>query len=106
MLALEATDPGDTRTGPTSAPCEPLICNLGSGSGFSNRQVVAAAEAVVGRPITVKMGPRRPGDPPILVASPQMAHEKLGWNASRGTLEQIIGSAWAWQGAHPAGYAK
>ena len=106
MLALEATDPADARTGPPSGPCEPLICNLGSGAGFSNRQVVAATEAVVGRPIAVRMGPRRPGDPPILVASPQTAHEKLGWNASMGTLEQIIGSAWAWQRDHPAGYAK
>ena len=104
LLALEATAPADTRTGPASGPCEPLICNLGSGTGFSNRQVVAASEAVVGKPIAVKMGPRRPGDPPILVASAQNAHERLGWTAGRGTLEQIIGSAWAWQSAHPAGY--
>jgi len=106
LLALEATDPADTRTGPASGPCEPLICNLGSGTGFSNRRVVAAAEAVVGRPISVTMGPRRPGDPPILVASPQTAHEKLGWNAGQGTLEQIVGSAWEWRRAHPAGYAE
>jgi UDP-glucose 4-epimerase len=106
LLALEATASSDARTGPASGPCEPLICNLGSGTGFTNRQVVAAAEAVTGRSITVKMGPRRPGDPPILVASPQTAHEKLGWNASRGTLEQIIGSAWAWRQEHQAGYQK
>jgi UDP-glucose 4-epimerase len=106
LLALEATDPADGRTGPASGPCEPLICNLGSGSGFSNRQVVSAAQAVVGRPIAVTIGPRRPGDPPILVASAQNAHEKLGWNAGKGSLEQIIGSAWEWHRAHPAGYAK
>jgi UDP-glucose 4-epimerase len=106
MLALEATDPANALTGPATGPCEPLVCNLGSGTGFSNRQVVSAAEAVIGRPISVKVGPRRPGDPPILVASPQNAHEKLGWNASQGTLEQIIGSAWEWLRAHPAGYAE
>jgi UDP-glucose 4-epimerase len=106
LLALEATDPANTLTGPATGPCDPLICNLGSGTGFSNRQVVSAAEAVVGRPITVKMGPRRVGDPPILVASPQNAHEKLHWNARRGTLEQIIGSAWEWQRSHPSGYPK
>ena len=44
LLALEATDPADPRTGPATGPCEPLICNLGSGTGFSNRQIVAAAE--------------------------------------------------------------
>ena len=106
LLALEATDPANTLTGPATGPCEPLICNLGSGTGFSNRQVVSAAEAVVGRPITDTMGPRRVGDPPILVASPQNAHEKLHWNARRGTLEQIIGSAWEWQRSHPDGYPK
>lgn len=106
MLALEATDPRDGRTGPETGPCEPLICNLGSGSGFSNREIVMAAEAVVGRPIVVNIGPRRPGDPPVLVASPQNAHEKLGWVPSKGTLEQIIGSAWDWQHTHPAGYEK
>ncbi len=104
LLALEATDPGDPRTGPAAGPTEPLICNLGNGEGFSNRQIVAASEAVVGRPIHVKMGPRRPGDPPVLVASAARATEVLGWKAAHTDLEEIIGSAWAWRRAHPLGY--
>jgi UDP-glucose 4-epimerase len=104
LLALEATDPADARTGPGTGPCEPLICNLGSGTGFSNRQIVAAAGSVVGRPIAVKTGPRRPGDPPVLVASPERAGETLGWRARHGAIEEIIGSAWEWRRAHPGGY--
>ena len=104
LLALEATDPADARTGPEKAPCEPLICNLGSGTGFSNRQIVAAAGSVVGRPIDVKIGPRRAGDPPALVASAERAAEKLGWRARHGAIEEIIGSAWEWRRAHPGGY--
>jgi UDP-glucose 4-epimerase len=103
-LALEATDPADARTGPPTGSCEPLICNLGSGTGFSNRQVVAAAEGVAGHTISVTMGPRRPGDPPVLVASAERAREKLGWQAQRGTIEEIIGSAWEWRRANPTGY--
>ncbi|MGD0861990.1 MAG: UDP-glucose 4-epimerase GalE [Candidatus Limnocylindrales bacterium] len=105
LLALEATDPADERTGPAAGPCEPLICNLGSGTGFSNRQVVAAAERVTGRPIPVRMGPRRPGDPAVLVASAERAQEKLGWKSGQGTLEEMIGSAWEWRRSHPTGYA-
>jgi UDP-glucose 4-epimerase len=105
-LALEATDPASLRTGPASGPCEPLICNLGNGTGFSNLQVVAAAEKVVGHAITVKMGPRRTGDPAVLVASAQNAREKLGWQPKHGAIEEIIGSAWEWRLAHPAGYAR
>jgi UDP-glucose 4-epimerase len=105
LLALEATDPADERTGPPSGACRPLICNLGSGTGFSNREIVAAAERVIGRPIEVTMGPRRPGDPDVLVAGAQRAGEILGWRAERGTLEEIIGSAWDWRRAHPDGYA-
>ena len=104
LLALAATDPADSRTGPPTGACEPLICNLGSGTGFSNRQVVTAAESVVGHAISVKMGARRPGDPPILLASAARAHEKLGWQARQGTIDEIIGSAWEWRRAHPTGY--
>jgi UDP-glucose 4-epimerase len=70
--------------------------NLGSGSGFSVREVVAAAEGVVGRPIPVAMGPRRAGDPPVLVASNERAAERMGWRPARGSLEEMIGSAWRW----------
>jgi UDP-glucose 4-epimerase len=81
-----------------------LACNLGSGSGFSVREVLAAAERVVGRPIPVNVGPRRPGDPPILVAAVDRARDALGWTARHGTLEAMIESAWAWRLGHPRGY--
>jgi UDP-glucose 4-epimerase len=104
LLALLATDPADARTGPPAGPCQPVICNLGSGTGFSNRQVVAAAEAVVGRGIAVRIGPRRAGDPAVLVASADRAAEVLRWRPRHGTIDEIIGSAWSWRRANPAGY--
>jgi UDP-glucose 4-epimerase len=76
-----------------------LVCNLGSGRGFSNREVLAAGERVVGRSIPHDVGPRRPGDPPVLVASIERAAEVLDWRPRRPTLEEMIGSAWAWNRA-------
>ncbi|HEU6439162.1 MAG TPA: UDP-glucose 4-epimerase GalE [Terriglobales bacterium] len=104
LLALVATDPGDARTGPSSGPCQPVICNLGNGTGFSNREIVAAAEAVVGHAIPVKIGPRRAGDPPVLVASAERAGRELGWQPRHGKLDGIVSSAWEWRRAHPTGY--
>jgi UDP-glucose 4-epimerase len=104
LLALEATASGDTRTGHVAGPCEPLICNLGNGTGFSNRQIVAASEAVVGHRIRVSIGPRRAGDPPVLVASSARATEVLGWRPGHASVEEIIGSAWAWRRDNPGGY--
>jgi UDP-glucose 4-epimerase len=98
LAALEATAPGDSRT--DSA----LVCNLGSGGGFSVREVLAAAEAVVGRAVPHTVGPRRAGDPPVLVAAIERAAEVLGWLPLRSTLDEMIGSAWAWRRAHPRGY--
>jgi UDP-glucose 4-epimerase len=71
------------------------ICNLGSGSGFSVKQVLNAAVSVVGAEIPHTYGPRRPGDPPALVASNDKAEELLGWGPQRGSLREMIGSAWA-----------
>jgi UDP-glucose 4-epimerase len=73
------------------------VCNLGSGGGFSVKQVLAAAEAAIGEPIPHAYGPRRAGDPPVLVASNERAREVLGWTPSRSTLPEMIGSAWAWR---------
>ncbi len=98
MRAIEATAPGDPRTD------EPLVCNLGNGGGFSNREVIAAAESVVGRAIPFAIGPRREGDPPVLVASSARAAEVLGWRPARPTLAEMVGSAWAWRVAHPREY--
>jgi UDP-glucose 4-epimerase len=94
LAALEATAPDDPRTAAA------LVCNLGIGKGFSVREVVAAAAVVVGGQIPVTTGPRRTGDPPVLVAAPDRARTVLGWSAIRPTLDEMIGSAWAWRRAH------
>lgn len=99
LRAIDATVPGDPRTDEGA-----IVCNLGNGGGFSNREVIAAAEAVVGRPIPVTVGPRRAGDPPVLVASAGRAAEILGWRPAHPTLAAMLGSAWAWRQAHPDGY--
>jgi UDP-glucose 4-epimerase len=78
-------------------------CNLGSGSGYSNLEVLHAAEAVVGHPIDHEFGPRRAGDPAVLVASNDLAREVLGWRPQR-SLEDMIDSAWRWHNDHPNGY--
>lgn len=78
--------------------------NLGTGSGFSVLDVIAAARAVTGEPIEYVVGPRRPGDPPRLVAAAEKAHNELGWKPRASDLERILGDAWRWHNAHPNGY--
>lgn len=89
-----------------SAELQPGLaaCNLGSGSGFSVAEVIAAAEQVTGREVPRRMGARRAGDPPVLVASNGRARQLLGWAPRRGTLAEMIGSAWEWRQRHPRGY--
>jgi UDP-glucose-4-epimerase GalE len=89
-----------------TATAEPghSACNLGSGSGFSNLDILHAAESVVGHQIAHELTDRRPGDPPTLVASNDRARELLGWEPRHGSLDEMIGSAWAWRQAHPQGY--
>ena len=82
-----------------------LVCNLGTSTGFSVREVLGVASTIVGRPIPHAVGPRRAGDPPVLVASNARAREVLGWTPRRSTLETMIGSAWDWRRAHPGGYS-
>jgi UDP-glucose 4-epimerase len=103
LLALAATDPDDPRTG---APTEgrAVALNLGTGDGFTVREVIEAVGRVVGHAIGTDVGPRRAGDPPVLVAAPDRAREVLGWLPRRTTLEEMVGSAWAWRQAHPNGY--
>lgn len=81
-----------------------LIYNLGNGQGFSIRQVIEVARKVTGHAIPVVEGPRRPGDPAILIASSEKIQRELGWKPKYGTLEDIIGTAWDWHRSHPKGY--
>jgi UDP-glucose 4-epimerase len=81
-----------------------IALNLGTGTGHSVRQVVEAARRVTGRPIATLDRPRRPGDPPELVAAAQRAATVLGWRPRRSGIEDILESAWRWHRAHPRGY--
>ena len=72
-----------------------LAINLGTGCGHSVLEVIRAAESATGRPVRRKIVPRRPGDPPVLVADPAKAQRVLGWTAKR-NLSDIVSSAWTW----------
>ena len=72
------------------------VFNLGTGSGFSVRAVIEAAEAVTGRKVPHRIGPRRGGDATRLVSGSRRAAEELGWTPRRSTLEAMIGDAWNW----------
>jgi len=74
---------------------ESLALNLGTGIGHSILEVISAAERVTGRAVRRRVQPRRPGDPPVLVADPANAERILGWRATR-SLPDIVKSAWQW----------
>lgn len=93
VQALERLEPGTA-----------LQLNLGTGRGYSVRQVIDACHRVTGRPISVEIGPRRPGDPAELVADATKARQVLGWQPRYTELEAIVETAWRWHQAHPAGY--
>jgi UDP-glucose 4-epimerase len=95
ILALDALDKRDK-----------LIYNVGSGNGFSVREVIEAARKVTGHAIPAVESPRRPGDPARLVASPKRIMDELGWNPQFTNLQDILSSAWEWHEAHPHGYEK
>ena len=80
--------------------------NVGNSRGFSILEVIDAAERITGRKIPRKLGPRRPGDPAVLVASKEKLKRALGWEASHSSLEEIIQSAWTWKQKFPQGYAE
>jgi UDP-glucose 4-epimerase len=83
----------------------PIYCNLGTGNGFSVRQIIAAAEKVTGKKAPVTYGARRAGDAIALYADPTRAKNLLGWQAKLKDPEVIIRSAWNWFSKHPRGYA-
>jgi len=92
ILALEALDEG-SRT-----------YNLGNGRGFSVKEVIDTCRDVTQRPIPAEPGARRPGDPPVLIASSEKIRRELGWEPQYPDLETIIAHAWEWHRRHPHGY--
>ncbi|HVM74634.1 MAG TPA: UDP-glucose 4-epimerase GalE [Candidatus Saccharimonadales bacterium] len=95
LLALNALEKADK-----------LIYNLGSGKGFSVREVVEGVRRVTGHSIPVKESPRRPGDPAVLIASSEKIRRELNWTPKYPDLESILESAWEWHRNFPNGYAK
>lgn len=81
-----------------------LVYNLGSGNGYSVREVIETARQVTGHPIPVQELPRRPGDSARLVASSEKIRHELGWKPEQDNLHGIISSAWEWHKTHPHGY--
>ncbi|MFN2499736.1 MAG: UDP-glucose 4-epimerase GalE [Pyrinomonadaceae bacterium] len=93
ILALGALDKGSR------------VYNLGcGGDGYSVSEVLKAAREVTGKDINATVGPRRAGDPSVLIASSEKIKRELGWKPQFQDLRVIIESAWKWMQAHPAGY--
>ncbi len=80
--------------------------NLGTGGGSSVQEVIAACRKITGRKIEVIEKPRRPGDPPRLIASSEKIKKELGWRPQFQSLDAIIESAWAWHQKFPSGYGE
>jgi UDP-glucose 4-epimerase len=87
-------------------PGQGLKLNLGTGQGHSVRQVIEACRRVTGHAIPVQLGPRRPGDPPELVADSRLAQRVLNWRPQYTDIEAIVRTAWKWHSSHPRGYTK
>ncbi|WP_137744229.1 UDP-glucose 4-epimerase GalE [Robertmurraya siralis] len=82
------------------------IFNLGSSQGFSVKEMIETARQVTGKEIPALSGPRRAGDPSILIASSEKAQQMLGWNPIRTSITKIMEDAWRWHSTHPNGYPK
>lgn len=80
------------------------IYNVGHGRGYTIRDVLGVVEKVTGRKLPVKVGPRRPGDPALLVACPERLQRELKWKPRYSDLHTIVQSAWNWKRSHPHGY--
>jgi UDP-glucose 4-epimerase len=93
LLALESLKPGQR-----------LHYNLGMGRGYSVREVLQSVAEVTGKAVPMKEGPRRPGDPPALVASADKVRRELGWQPRYMELKTILETAWKWHRTHPHGY--
>ena len=94
QLAIESLEPGMGR-----------VYNLGSGTGSSLLDVLKACEQAVGAPIPHEIVGRRPGDPAILIATPEKIMKELGWKPQFPDIQSITATAWRWHSSHPQGYA-
>lgn len=83
---------------------KPIFCNLGTGNGFSVKEIIATCERISGKKAPVTYGARRAGDAIALYADPSRARQVLGWEAKYKDPETIIRSAWNWFSKHPRGY--
>lgn len=96
LLALESLRSGG----------ESSVYNLGSGKGFSVKEMIDVARKVTGHPIPAVLEPRRAGDPAVLIASSAKAKRELNWSPRRDNLEEIVESAWNWHRQHPDGFTE
>jgi UDP-glucose 4-epimerase len=96
VLALEAMERGAIGVG---------AYNLGNSTGSSVLEVVRSVEAVGGKKVPHEIGPRRPGDPPLLVGSSRKIAAELGWRPRFGDLQTIVETAWRWHESNPHGFA-
>lgn len=84
---------------------ESACYNLGTGGGSSVKEVIDTCRRITGHAIPANEKPRRPGDPPLLIAASAKIQKQLGWQPKYQSLEKIVESAWAWHQKHPRGYA-
>jgi UDP-glucose 4-epimerase len=77
--------------------------NIGTGNGYSVRQVCDTVSTLTGRSVPIRVARRRPGDPPVLCASPRLISETLGWKPKHSSLKEIIASAWQWKQKQSSG---
>jgi UDP-glucose 4-epimerase len=81
-----------------------VVCNLGTGTGYTVKELIDHAREVTGHAIPAELAPRRAGDPAELVSGGTRARDLLGWEPSRSDLRTILEDAWRWHSAHPEGY--
>jgi UDP-glucose 4-epimerase len=93
ILAMQKLSEGDQ-----------LFLNLGTGRGFSVKEIIVAAEKVTGKKVPLQIGPRRAGDAIALYADPSLAKKVIGWEAKMKNPEEIIRTAWNWMVKNPNGY--
>jgi UDP-glucose 4-epimerase len=85
---------------------ESAIYNLGSGSGFSVKQIIDTCRNITEEEIPAEIAPRRAGDPAVLIASSDKAKRELGWKPEYPDIKSIIEHAWNWHKAHPNGFTE